>query len=730
MPILGRKTSTFFRTRASSAPVPACDTAPPVPPIPAQNLEKPHITRALKYLDNDADRKRALEIAEEWRMKFASDEWNSAREVISKAKRGILPPEESKVLKREPREIRTSRGWTEDPRRRTEYVARTGENPRPQCWPGEEEDKVEVSCFRPWPRPQARDNAFAQKGFWSEEKFESTRALPSTSLPLLPPASSSPKRPPESNRPKDTDSRLAYDLITSSIATCDSTEILERYRIDSSIIPDDLPEILAHYVDKENETMEEYTIWEPFERIGIIPCNPEEESDAERCVVELTERRKMLQMMRPLKGSVLELSKEEFRAAWAVCIVERLEREKAEKRKREKEEREKAGKKEEKRRKGIQIGDDDEYDYGNFLRSMQQQGSAAYPGAQSAGSRSMSASTAETSLSIIRPRSLRNDSASMSSQSGRMAATTPRSSTSTANSSPPKSLYRSLTYDAPPTPEIPIAHRSNTSSMSSHGTPVTVTADSLPSTSPHYNLPKTVVKIDKSSDALQQAKRVIRPPLSILTKHLSKAGKSEASPAQKEERRRGPHMNDLITWAEELKSLRRQGSVSSSGSIRTVIKDGTVREVQETAETADEVREETDVGDEARGEDVIQLIPLPPPSAVFPSSYWPSSGGSRSVESAFRSSSLSESRDRCSKAEDYFVAAVNKSTTQTRNISRRGGSEEINPDDRARPEEDARKKQRDTAEREWAAEMQRMEDREFARQARERESRSREFEIE
>jgi hypothetical protein len=733
MVIRSRKSSSaLFRTRTST-PTPACDAAPPVPPIPANIPEKPHVTRSLKYLTDDAQRKRALQVAEEWRMNFASDKWSNVLGEVKNAKKGILPPEVSTVKK--PHRTRIYRSETDDSRRRAESWGGPGEAPRPLCWPGqddEEEDQKEetseVLFLRPWPRPQARDNAFAQKGFWGDGESESTHAprrrlFRRTSFALSPPASGSLMRSFDSNRPKDTEARLAYDLITSSVAPSDSTNILDRHRVDSSTILHDLPETLAYFVNKENDTMKEYTIWEPFERIALIPRHPERDGEAVHCVNELKERQKMLRMMRPLKESILDISKEELRAAWAVCIAERMEREKKEKK--EKEKREKKEKEEKEEEKGIEVEDNDGYEYCNFLRNIQREGSAAYPvseklwsGTQSADSRSIPASTTNSYSSKSRSRSLRNDSASISPQSGGLAVATPRSSTSTtANSSLPQSLYRSQTYDAPPIPSIPTSQRSNTPSISSHDTSIATVANSSSSISSRCSLPETVINIGKSSDALKHSKRVIRPPLAILTKHSSKAGKSEASPAQKEERRRGPNMNDLITWAEELKGFREEGSVSSSESTGTVIRDG----------TTEKVRERTDVVNEVRDENAIQFIPLPPPSAVFPSSYWPNSEGSPAVGSAFQSSSPSKSGDRCLTTQDYFGAAVAIPAAQARDVRQSGGGKAGHPDDNIRREEDARKKEKDAAEREWADEMQRMQDREFARQARERENQSRGF---
>jgi hypothetical protein len=330
-----RKSSSALSRARASTPVHASDTVPPVPPIPANPPQKPHVTGALKYLSDDVQRDRALQVAEEWRMKFASNKWSNVLVGIEKAKRGVFPPElnrssevstvtEAEKTKETPR----NRSEADESRRRTECWRQPVEaTPRPLHWPGEDE-KINVLRLRPWPRPQARDNAFAQKGFWSDEEAESAHAVRRTSFALLPPISISPMRASDCNRPKDTESRLVYDRITSSLVNSslsyDVTDILNCHRVDCSTIPSDLPGTLAYLVNSENEMMKEFNIRHPNERIAMIPRHPERDGEAAKCVKELVERRTMLQVMRKRKESVLKVSKEGIRAAWAICIAERL----------------------------------------------------------------------------------------------------------------------------------------------------------------------------------------------------------------------------------------------------------------------------------------------------------------------------------------------------------------------------------------------------------------------
>jgi hypothetical protein len=576
-----RKSSSALSRARASTPVHASDTVPPVPPIPANPPQKPHVTGALKYLSDDVQRDRALQVAEEWRMKFASNKWSNVLVGIEKAKRGVFPPElnrssevstvtEAEKTKETPR----NRSEADESRRRTECWRQPVEaTPRPLHWPGEDE-KINVLRLRPWPRPQARDNAFAQKGFWSDEEAESAHAVRRTSFALLPPISISPMRASDCNRPKDTESRLVYDRITSSLVNSslsyDVTDILNCHRVDCSTIPSDLPGTLAYLVNSENEMMKEFNIRHPNERIAMIPRHPERDGEAAKCVKELVERRTMLQVMRKRKESVLKVSKEGIRAAWAICIAERLEREMVE------------------GQRGSEGEDDDGYDYGNFLRSMQREGSAAYttPGkhqsdTQSANLLSDSTTTIDNYPSETRSCSLRSGIASSPPQSSGIAAVTTRSSASiTANKSSSNILHRSFEYATTPTPCLSESQRSSTPSISSRSTLDHTIANTSPSRIPCPRLPDTTEYVDSPS----RTRKHILPPLSISTRHLSGSEEAEASPAQKEERHCAPNMNDLISWAEQLSTLKRDASDSSFQSCDTVVRDKPACGLQERAE--------------------------------------------------------------------------------------------------------------------------------------------------
>jgi hypothetical protein len=721
MPLRARKSSSALSRARASTPVPASDTAPPVPPIPANLPQKPHVTGALKYLSNDAQRDRALQVAEEWRMKFASNEWSNVLVRMKKAKRGEFPPEVNRSSEvstvteagEKAKEIPRNRSGTDESRRRTECWGRPDEaTPRPLHWPGED-DKTDVLRLRSWPRPKARDNAFAQNGFWSEA--ESTHAVRRTSSALLPPISISPTRASNRKRPKDTESRLVYDHITSSLVdsslSYDVTDILDRHRVDCSTIPGDLPGTLGCLVTSENEMMKEFNIWHPNERIAMISRHPERDGEAAECVEELVERRTMLQVMRKRKESILKVCKEGVRAAWAICIAERLEREMVE------------------GQRGSEGEDDDGYDYGNFLRSMQREGSATYttPGkhqsdTQSADILSVSATSIDNHPSEIKSCSLRSALASSPPQSSGIAAVTTRSSASiTANKSSSNILHRSFEYATMPTPCLSESQRSSTPSVSSRSTPNHTIANTSPSRIPCPRLPDTTKSIDSPSNT----RKHISPSLSISIRHLSGFEEAEASPAQKEERRRAPNMNDLISWAEQLSTLKRDASDSSFQSSDTVVRDKPACGVQERAEVVDQLSDER----------AIEFIPLPPPSAVFPSSHYPSPAIPRTITSAAQSASLSESKDRCFTAGDHFGAAVKEPAAQKDDVPR----DVENPGDRnmrvedvkraenARLAEGSRRTEKEEAEREWLAEVLRMQDREYERQARERENQSRRF---
>jgi hypothetical protein len=717
-----RKSSSALSRARASTPVHASDTVPPVPPIPANPPQKPHVTGALKYLSDDVQRDRALQVAEEWRMKFASNKWSNVLVGIEKAKRGVFPPElnrssevstvtEAEKTKETPR----NRSEADESRRRTECWRQPVEaTPRPLHWPGEDE-KINVLRLRPWPRPQARDNAFAQKGFWSDEEAESAHAVRRTSFALLPPISISPMRASDCNRPKDTESRLVYDRITSSLVNSslsyDVTDILNCHRVDCSTIPSDLPGTLAYLVNSENEMMKEFNIRHPNERIAMIPRHPERDGEAAKCVEELVERRTMLQVMRKRKESVLKVSKEGIRAAWAICIAERLEREMVE------------------GQRGSEGEDDDGYDYGNFLRSMQREGSAAYttPGkhqsdTQSANLLSDSTTTIDNYPSETRSCSLRSGIASSPPQSSGIAAVTTRSSASiTANKSSSNILHRSFEYATTPTPCLSESQRSSTPSISSRSTLDHTIANTSPSRIPCPRLPDTTEYVDSPS----RTRKHILPPLSISTRHLSGSEEAEASPAQKEERHCAPNMNDLISWAEQLSTLKRDASDSSFQSCDTVVRDKPACGLQERAEVVDQLRDER----------AIEFIPLPPPSAVFPSSHYPSSEVPRTIVSAAQSASLSESKDRCFTTGDCFGAAAKEPAAQKDDVprdvedpgDRNRRVEDANRAENARLAEDSRRMEREEAEREWLAEVLRMQDREYERQARERENQSRRF---
>jgi hypothetical protein len=178
-------------------------------------------------------------------------------------------------------------------------------------------------------------------------------------------------------------------------------------------------------------------------------------------------------------------------------------------------------------------------------------------------------------------------------------------------------------------------------------------------------------------------------------------------------------MSDLISWAEQLKTLKRDASNSSFQSSNTVVRDKPACGVQEKAEMVDQMRDER----------AIEFVPLPPPSAVFPLPQYPSSEVPHTIIPATQSAPLSESKDRCFTAGDYFGAAVKEPAAQKDDVPR----DIEDPDDRnrriedTRCAEDARRMESEKAEREWLAEVLRMQDREYERQARERENRSRRF---
>jgi hypothetical protein len=650
-------------------------------------------------------------------MKFASNKWSNVLVGIAKAKRGVFPPEVNRSSEvstftesgEKTQDNPRNRSETDESRRRTEFRGRPDEaTPRPLHWPGED-DKIDVLRLRPWPRPQARDNAFAQKGFWSDEEAESAHAVRRTSFALLPPISISPTRASDCKRPKDTESRQSYDRTTSSLVNSslsyDATDILNRHPVDCSTIPSDLPGTLAYLVNSESEMMKEFNIWHPNERIAMIPRHPERDGEAAKCVEELVERRTMLQVMKKRKESVLKVSKEGIRAAWAICIAEKLEREMIE------------------GQRGNEGEDDDGYDYGNFLRSMQREGSAAYttPGkhqsdTQSADLLNIAATAIDNYPSEIRSCSLRSGIASSPPQSSGIAVVTTRPSAFiTANKSSSNILHRSFEYATTPTPCLFKSQRSSTLSVSSRSTPNHIITNTSPSRIPCPRLPDTTIYIDSPF----KTRKYISPPLSISTRHLSRSEKPEASPAQKEERHRAPNMSDLISWAEQLKTLKRDASNSSFQSSNTVVRDKPACGVQEKAEMVDQMRDER----------AIEFVPLPPPSAVFPLPQYPSSEVPHTIIPATQSAPLSESKDRCFTAGDYFGAAVKEPAAQKDDVPR----DIEDPDDRnrriedTRCAEDARRMESEKAEREWLAEVLRMQDREYERQARERENRSRRF---
>jgi hypothetical protein len=184
-------------------------------------------------------------------------------------------------------------------------------------------------------------------------------------------------------------------------------------------------------------------------------------------------------------------------------------------------------------------------------------------------------------------------------------------------------------------------------------------------------------------------------------------------------------MNDLISWAEQLSTLKRDASDSSFQSCDTVVRDKPACGLQERAEVVDQLRDER----------AIEFIPLPPPSAVFPSSHYPSSEVPRTIVSAAQSASLSESKDRCFTTGDCFGAAAKEPAAQKDDVprdvedpgDRNRRVEDANRAENARLAEDSRRMEREEAEREWLAEVLRMQDREYERQARERENQSRRF---
>jgi hypothetical protein len=72
--------------------VPTEAEAPKLPPkstlqLPDGFLEKPHVRHALKYITDDEQREKALEVAMAWKKKFAAEKWKPVVDAIEATKK-------------------------------------------------------------------------------------------------------------------------------------------------------------------------------------------------------------------------------------------------------------------------------------------------------------------------------------------------------------------------------------------------------------------------------------------------------------------------------------------------------------------------------------------------------------------------------------------------------------------------------------------------------------------
>lgn len=494
--------------------------------LPSGFLEKPHVRHALKYMEDDEQREKALKAALAWKERFAADRWKPVFAAIERTKnedsiRSLPQDEDShdedphdahptasrpRAMTAAPAPAASQASIQATPSRRWLTRKQTASlpsasttatiTPRQRRW-----DILTSSPATPL-TPILLGNSFSSGGFWSVSTQPQQDESPVDS------------EPEPLTEPKDAEAREVYIRLKRDIDGLARKYCLARFRTDTSgkeeFIPEgmikprdteeaakvilsgcnvdmndaiivDLPERLRRWgLDetllrsrlciKDIWELSEQNDWMNDERLGAIPAvlekkdyKPPRTSFAVSILDEQREALRRFRIQRDLELMMEDLARD---SAWAVRLLEDAEYVVA---------------------TDVDVwsndSGDDGYDYSNFLRSIKSE-----------------MSTSESSGALSRM-----------------------------------------------VEEVSISERAS------------FRFPSFPSTSPsrtssHESLQSDLGSTNDSSERSTSIRR--RPDLHVATDRVRKCSTtSEVSPEDREFRHRGPELSDLSHWAEELKRM-------------------------------------------------------------------------------------------------------------------------------------------------------------------------------
>jgi len=548
--IVGSLTSTIFFPSQSS-PIPT--SMANAPQAPAGGFSKRHVSGMMKHLADDEQRNRALEVAAEYKKKFAEEpQWAAVR-----ARLQTFAEEDPLrvVSKRRPTPLKQLRRPTlTNSSSAPPVVSYDGQSPisapPPRlstatsllssgraCAPSTPRERWDVLNRGPATplTPTPAGNAFAGGGFW-EQLTPKTPVAPHTPITAIPRSPFSPIVP------KDVEARAAYDNIKKEVDTMSRTicanrlsglervrnsedvpktlirssdhhkaaELTLQYRKNdlSSIIQPDLPQQLKTFAAEETCIIHDHSIRDTLELLDIDGWLSIEEPSLVFTTLLDAQSGLMRMHCHRRKNSILNLPDRAVQEAWAVRILEDAERRMDDS-------------------DGSSTHSDEEadkgYEYNNFLRSLKREDSEQGPGGLTDLTRLRSnASMAESLKQLSREQTL------ASQRSSRSPKKSVRSGLSMASSK----------HDSSPSPEKP-SHPRHTETPSPD--------------EPSQWKPAAIITTFKEAD---DRDRISTPELSTEARACRRMGASHV---------------ELSGWAEQLKMMEERrdamrGGASTTGS--------------------------------------------------------------------------------------------------------------------------------------------------------------------
>ncbi|KAG9198382.1 hypothetical protein G6514_010226 [Epicoccum nigrum] len=503
--------------------------------LPSGFLEKPHVRHALKYMEDDEQREKALKAALAWKERFAAKRWTPVLAAIERRKnedsiRSLPQDEDSNdehptasrsramtapVVSQPSIQATPSRRWLT--RKQTVSASLPSASTAATITPRQRRWDILTSSPATPLTPILLGNSFSSGGFWSVSTQPQQYEAPIDS------------EPEPLTEPKDPEAREVYTRLKRDIDGLARKYCLARFRTDTSgkddFIPEcmikprdteeaakvilndckvdmndaivtDLPERLRRWALDERQLQSQLCIkdatelseqndWMNDETLGAIPVVLEKKyhrpPSTSLAVSILDEQREALRRFRIQRNLELIMEDSARDSAWVLRMLEDAEYVVA---------------------TDVDVwsndSGDDGYDYSNFLRSIKRE-----------------MSTSESSGALSRMVEEVSNSESTSFRFPSFPSTSPSRSSS---------------------------HESHLSTLSS------------------------------SNDSSQRSTSICRrPDLHVATDEIRKASTSEVSPEDREFRHRGPELSDLNQWAEELKRMANRDSLGGR-SDRTALK--------------------------------------------------------------------------------------------------------------------------------------------------------------